>query len=580
MIGAFLWLTWRGFRNRARSQLRRVREPRYAIAMLAGLAYFWFIFFRPDRPRPMAGVIVGDTLTAVFSLGLALMVAGFWLLGSDRTPLNFSQAEVGLLFPAPITRRQLVELKLFQGQLPILLSTGIWMILLGGGGTYLWRSGLALWILFSTTYLHRMGASLVRASTGGHGVAGARRNRWALIVFAAALGAVMWSVLSALPALRTAAAGGDLLTALGDVLRGQVMTVVLFPFRLILAPLFAASSSEWLRAIGPAFLIMLLHIPWVLRTDAAFEEAAAEAAVKRAERIAAIRSRRGSVRAPRAAGRAGEGGRETRSWLPLASTGHPAGAIVWKNIIAIVRTLSSTTVAILFLGGMVALSVMLIVAPDRRDSVSIAAILILAFTGFLAIAGPLWVRNDLRLDMLRLELLRSYPLAGSSIVRAELVASALVLTTLQLVLVVVAYLVLLGGGPLGVSTSERTALLVVAVLALPAVNAANLLVQNAAALLFPAWVRLGLSRPGGVEAMGQAIVSTFGSMVVLGLILALPAIAGGILGLVLLARVGLWGLVPGAILASAMVIAELWMLTGWMGGVFEKQDSALGIQGS
>ena len=148
MIGPFLWLTWRGFRNRTIRQLQRARQPRYAIAMLAGIIYFWWIFFRPDRPRPMANAIPGgesgELLLTVFSLGLAIMVAGFWLLGSDRTPLNFTQAEVQLLFPAPITRRQLVELKLFQAQLAIILSTIVWVVLLGRRDAGVLQSGIAL----------------------------------------------------------------------------------------------------------------------------------------------------------------------------------------------------------------------------------------------------------------------------------------------------------------------------------------------------------------------------------------------------------------------------------------------------
>ena len=568
MIGPFLWLTWRGFRNRTLRQLQRVRQPRYAIAMLAGLIYFWWIFFRPGRPRPMAHAIPGgasgEMLLTVFSLGLALMVASFWLLGSDKPPLAFTQAEVQLLFPAPITRRQLVELKLFQAQLAIILSTVVWVILLGRRDAAVLQSGIALWILFTTMHLQRVGASLVRTSTSGHGLSGAKHNRWTLIVFGIAIGAVLWSVVAAFPSLRAAANGGDLVGALGDLLHRRAISVVLFPFRLVIAPILASSSAEWARTILPALLILLLHVPWVLRTDAAFEEAAAEAAVKRAERIDAIRSRRGRVRAPRRSG--------ARTWLPLAPYGRPANAIVWKNIIAIARTVPPSTVGLLVGVIVVALTAMFMIAPNVHDSTSVVAILMLTAAGFLVLAGPLWIRNDLRLDMLRLELLRAYPLSGQSIVRAELVASTAVLTLLQLLLAVASYVALWGGGPMELTLSGRTAVLVVVILAAPAVNAANLLVQNAAALLFPAWVRLGLSRPGGVEAMGQAIVTTFGSMLVLAFLLLIPAALGGILGLILLAHFGLWGLVPGAALGAALVFAEIWVISGWLGGAFEKQE--------
>jgi hypothetical protein len=572
MIGPFLWLTWRGFRNRTIRQLQRVRQPRYAVAMLAGLIYFWWIFFRPDRPRPMANAIPGgesaELLLTVFSLGLALMVASFWLLGSDKPPLAFTQAEVQLLFPAPMTRRQLVELKLFQAQLAIILSTVVWVVLLGRRDAGVLQSGIALWILFTTMHLHRVGASLVRTSASGHGVAGAKYNRWTLIVLGAVIAAVLWSVLAAYPSLRAAANGGDLVGALKDLLHRPAIAAVLFPFRLVLAPILTHSSAEWLSAILPALLILLLHVPWVLRTDAAFEEAAAEAAAKRGEGREAIRSRRGRVRAPRARG--------ARTWLPLAPHGRPANAIVWKNIVAIARTVPPSTAGMVVAGAVVALVAMFMIAPNVHDTTTVAAILMLFGAGFLVVAGPLWIRNDLRLDMLRLELLRAYPLTGTSIVRAELVASTVVLTLLQFVLVIASYFALWRGGPMELTLSERTAALFVVIIVAPAVNAANLLVQNAAALLFPAWVRLGLSRPGGVEAMGQAIVTTFGSMLVLGFLLLVPTTLGLIFGLILLAHAGYWGLVPGAALGAGLVFGEIWFITRWLGSAFEKQEPGFG----
>jgi hypothetical protein len=151
-----------------------------------------------------------------------------------------------------------------------------------------------------------------------------------------------------------------------------------------------------------------------------------------------------------------------------------------------------------------------------------------------------------------------------------------VLTLLQLVLVVASYFALWRGGPMELTLAERTVALLGVLVAAPAVNAANLLVQNAAALLFPAWVRLGLSRPGGVEAMGQAIVSTFGSMLVLAFLLLVPAALGLIFGLILLAHVGVWGLLPGAFLGAALVFCEIWFITRWLGAAFEKQEPGFG----
>ena len=45
-------------------------------------------------------------------------------------------------------------------------------------------------------------------------------------------------------------------------------TVVLYPFRVITAPALARSLGEWAGAMGPALLMLLLHVFWVLRSQA------------------------------------------------------------------------------------------------------------------------------------------------------------------------------------------------------------------------------------------------------------------------------------------------------------------------
>jgi len=52
--------------------------------------------------------------------------------------------------------------------------------------------------------------------------------------------------------------------------------------RWLLAPAYAKSPDVWLRAIGPACAILVLHYLWVLRADSAFQTAAVEASARRA----------------------------------------------------------------------------------------------------------------------------------------------------------------------------------------------------------------------------------------------------------------------------------------------------------
>ena len=52
-----LYLTWRSTVNRARLRVRRLREPRYLIAFLFGLAYFSLIFLGGRRSGDSPGVL-------------------------------------------------------------------------------------------------------------------------------------------------------------------------------------------------------------------------------------------------------------------------------------------------------------------------------------------------------------------------------------------------------------------------------------------------------------------------------------------------------------------------------------------
>ncbi|HKV50547.1 MAG TPA: hypothetical protein VJO52_05035, partial [Gemmatimonadaceae bacterium] len=284
-FAALAWLIARGVVNRTVRRARRARQPRYALALLVGIAYFWFI----AHPRRGASFTVGgpdSTAYLVYALGLAVLVASWWLFGSDEVALNFSVAEVQLLFPAPLIRRQLVAFKLLQAQILILPSVLFSLVILGRASGSIAERAVSLWIIYTTLYLHRVGASLVRESAAEHGALGVRRHLGAIIVVAAAAVAVVWGVSTQIPALRAGIAAGNTLGVAVVVLHAPTSKAVLYPFRLLLAPAFAPSLGDWLRALWPALLLVAAHVIWVLRTDAAFEEAAAASASRRAVALA------------------------------------------------------------------------------------------------------------------------------------------------------------------------------------------------------------------------------------------------------------------------------------------------------
>jgi len=348
----------------------------------------------------------------------------------------------------------------------------------------------------------------------------------------------------------------------------QPLATILFPFRLLVAPLFADSTAHWLAAILPAFALMMVHYPWVTHTDAAFEEAVADAAAKRARAGAASRHRR-----PHPVVIAE--GAVPRPWFKLSPAGHPAIAIIWKNVLAFTRALRLTTLSIL-LGTLLFIAIAVYTeVGDWSDLAQIGETLCVIPIVMLVVLGPGIVRADLRQDLLQLDQLRSYPLRGSMIVAAEIASSAIILSVMQYLLLALAAVLSSFGAQPPVPVLPAV---LIALVMLPMLNAIALTVANGSALLFPGWVRLGDGRAAGVEAMGQNVLAVFVSLVITFLALIPPLfvttlVASG-LSAVASHRIGVWDFVLAVPEGALVVVGELWLTIKWLGRVFARTDLA------
>ncbi|HEU5041729.1 MAG TPA: putative ABC exporter domain-containing protein [Gemmatimonadales bacterium] len=562
MIGAFGYLLGRSARNRLLRQLRRLRQPRYVIALLLGVAYLWVVVVQ-QRPSGPTQAEHRGWIVLAGSLALLLAVAWAWIFAAERRVLAFSPAEVTFLFSAPVTRRDLVHFKLLRTQLVILFNTVLWTLLLSRErfGVSTWLRAASVWLILTTLSLHRLGASFVRTSLAEHGGAGARRRAVSLTVVAGFAIAGLTAAIGARPAL---SAGwnegiGPFLSALAAAAEGPIPTALLAPFRLLVAPLAAASPEAWLRAMVPALGLLLAHYVWVVRADASFQEAAVEESLRRARRLAAgTRGQRRAVIRPRVG-------------LPyrLRAHGPPAEAIFWKNLAGVARTGRPRAAA----SALAATGVLLGVLSFRQGHLAeIVATFAAMWAGFLVVIGPQWVRSDLRDDLQRLDLLRSYPLSGRSLVAAEVASSTVVLTALQLGVTSVVYLALLGNRAIEPGLDVRTAALLGAAVLLPAVNLLGLLIQNAAAVLLPSWVHLGAGRAGGVEALGQNMLALMAHLIVLAVTLVPPVALAGFAFWMLRPMAGWWALVPAVAGALGVVALEASAAISWLGREFERID--------
>lgn len=559
MIGAFAYLTYYSARNGLVARVRRLRNPRYAVALLLGLAYFWFVFFTRSvrQGREIPSPVTGQALGILLPGALLLYVAFLWIVGADASALAFTNAEVSMLFTAPVSRRGLIVYKLMRSQATVLTSSIVWVLLFGRGPDPLTRA-LGYWVLFSTLSLHRLGVALIRASSKAHGATALRRNWLAGLAFGVVAVVVVSTFFGIRDQLIQAAHIGDVVPVLTTAFDAAPLKLVMYPFRVAVTPALTAGGLEWLRAMGPAVALLSLHFVWVLRSDAAFEEAAAEASAKRARRLEAMRFRRdtGAVSA-----------KSVRWSLPLAATGGPSVALIWKNTLWVMRSGH--------LGGLMALPLAawlaaVVYAGRSHEAAMILAVICGAVAAVMLVFGPATMRNDLRGELRRLPMIKVLPLSGQQIILAEVASSAIPIMLVQYLLVLAGLVALSVASPPVVSRAMALAIVVSIPLTLLGVNIANFMIHNAFALLLPGWVRLGESG-GGIEAMGQAMLTSIVTLVMLALLLIGPAI--GVAGVYFALRSAVVPMiVVGGTLAGAALCLEAYLLAELLGGTLERLE--------
>jgi len=254
-----------------------------------------------------------------------------WIFSADRAALSFTEAEVAFLFQAPVQRRVLVHYKLLKSQIRILFSAALFALVsrrlgfLGGNG---WMHAIGWWILLSTLELHSIAASFTRERLLEVGLNPARRRALFLRRSSAGRGALWWWLRRTIP--RPPGRRHGWTNGNGELFQGVLtappVSWLLAPCIWILRPFFAPDLAAFIRALGPALLILAGHYLWVIRSEVAFEEASLELARRRAERGEARQAGHWRERSqPR---------RKRREPFPLRPHGMAAPAFLWRALIS------------------------------------------------------------------------------------------------------------------------------------------------------------------------------------------------------------------------------------------------------
>ena len=570
MIAAFLFFMQRSWRNRVAQFLQRIKSPRYALALIFGLIYFFFAFggaalFDPDvRATHSTGMM--RAAREIGPLVLVALTAFWWIAGLAQHALALTPAEGAMLVPAPLTRRQLVQYKLLVAQPPLLITTLLLSFMSRGSVLPFGLRLVSVWVMLFTFQLHQVGAALVHAGVQQQGRAAWRRVWPATLLISACILAIGWSVAGAIRAAKAAPTGEAAIGSFTSILATEPANTALAPFRAVMAPVTAPTVAAWGVPFLIACAILLLHYVWVIRMDAAFEEGAVEAGMKRAHRLEAMRKGKRitlSDQAPK---------KLRASWFPISPDGPPVYAIWWKNMLQVRRVVSPVML------GLLALLPVLLGGIEYADSQSIekactlAGVMMLMFAGVATFFGPLNARNDMRTDLGRMELMRTLPVGGAPYVGTQIAASTFTVTVVQLTLAAVGAVLLLFAGEL-VMTPILALAVVPIVLFAAGLNTAMITIHNGIALLFPAWSKTGTAQPGGVEFLGQHMLTMLGSILLLVLLMVPPLLVAGAAGASMVAQWGRYAFIPGGTAFIAALYGELALIITWLGNMYDRLDA-------
>ena len=290
MIATLASLAFWQLRNRIRVRLARLKQPRYLIGSIAGIAYLsYFVILRNPGISRGRGTTATDFMRVAgpLELGVALLLlllaALVWVLPAAGSPVRFSPSEIQFLFPAPITRRQLLQYRLLRAQLGLLFGSAMATVFMRPTSfANSWKFLTGLWLILMTCRIYFTGVSLYREGLRQRGIGG--MAKWAPVAIVCGAVAIVaatiygnWSWLSAAGAPQPFFDGLDRIVSSGPV------AWILWPFRSLTRVPLAVTTTAYLTALPGALVVLIVNYLWVLRADTAFEESAALIAEKRAD---------------------------------------------------------------------------------------------------------------------------------------------------------------------------------------------------------------------------------------------------------------------------------------------------------
>jgi hypothetical protein len=533
------FLLWRDAVGRARAMGRRLRTGR-GLAGALGLGLFLgaiglsriLRWTHPEAAPPPLVAAAG--FRELGPLALLVLVALNTLSGRG---LYFRPAEIGVLFAAPLTRRELVAYNVLARARLAALSA-LWLaIVIDVGGTR-WPArlgGAFLALLF--VQVASQACSVAIAWLSERLPPAPRRAALALValllVGPAALAASAESA-GGPGAMALAAAGSPPLHWLGWAARPSLELLLAQDLGPALAWGAAAVAVVGVLALG------------IARLDVAY----AEAAFARSRAFERTRARMRS-----GGGSLAGGPSSARVRLPRFPRLGGAGPLAWRQCLELARNLRGVFSMVLVMAVTLAAVLAPVLGNPDPERNAVVARIGLAIAVLMSIVLTQNFAFDFRRDVDRMAVLKALPIPALAVAAGQLVAAALFTTLLQLS----------GFAVVAVATDAFPTRWVVALaLPLPALSWAAVCVDNAIFLLWP--YRSVPEDPGDMGFIGRNMAIMAMKLALVGGLLAATALAAGFV-----ARAGGGALVAGAAAAGLLgaACAPLTRLVAWC---FERFD--------
>ncbi len=556
MTSAAFFLITRNLKNRVMRSVLRLRQPRYIVgAVLAG-TYFWSVIFRKHAVTVMSmrQGPVNEFMMLIVSFVALLFIVGSWALPGDSPGLVFSEAEIQFFFAGPVSRRQLLAYKVLRSQVQSFFSAVIFSVFAMRGSHF-----LGMWVALAVLDVYTTFVSFARARLKQMHIGW----WWRLAAVAVVIALIGWignrqfqdSSFNIPEAYGTPQAKA-FMHAIATTAAVPPLGTILYAPRLFGTAVYSSAPAlPIVILLASAFVFFFL----TAQLDIAFEDASIVAS----QRSLARRSRMRGMRS----GRSTAAINRIRPPFQLGATGRPEVAIIWKNLIG---TLRMTPFPII---GIALPLVLAAVASIFGSHVAIAGamgMMGLMIACMFVFFGPQALRGDLRTDMLRLDVIKTYPLSAEALLASELMAPLIVMSVFEMAMLLVSVFILQFGGG-GVAFFTTPEFVVSAFVFVVPVLALQLLIQNGAIILFPAW-SMSTEPNRGFSAMGQRFLFLIGNLLTLG-IAVVPAAALFIPAYLLLHHSAI-GILTATLLPVAVLIVEIVVAHKLLAAQFESLDIA------